>query len=449
MDQAFKLYNNGEVITPEVLQAIFDILPAGIEMLIPVRDKNNKIVDFEYILENESIRKTPGYLRRVGKKFLIENGGCKELVEKMAGIIESGQPSRGESSGELTNSAQCFDVKYIKYGDGIIIFRENITKKKLAEGSLREDAHFIDQIVETSPDIIYIMDLNTLQVIYTNRQIAVELGYTKPQIDQMKNPLIDIMYEEDMPPFIEHLQKIKTSGSDHKVMEIEYRLKDAKGNIRWFCDRNTVFKRNSHNSPVEKLGFSQDTTIRKEQEEQLRTDIDILSQAEEITRMGTWEYDIDTGKFKWSDGMYRLFNLSRREPLSPEIYFEYTPEEEKEAVTRIVDNIMHDYDAFDETITLLPSGQEKKIVRIRAVPVKDKGKNLVKMVGVDLDITSQVRSSEEINELNKILTIKNRDLQELNTELKTFNTVTPVISKTPSSFYIRTLNISPETKPVI
>ena len=49
---------------------------------------------------------------------------------------------------------------------------------------------------------------------------------------------------------------------------------------------------------------------------------------------------------------------------------------------------------------------------------------LVKMIGVDLDITLQVKASEEINELNKILTIKNRDLQELNTELKTFNTVT-------------------------
>ena len=188
--------------------------------------------------------------------------------------------------GELTDNAQWFDVKYIKYGDGIIVFRENITKKKLAEQSIREDAHFIDQIVETSPDIIYIMDLNTLQVIYTNRQIAAELGYSKQQIDQMKNPLIDIMYEEDMPSFIEHLKKIKTSGSDHTVMEIEYRLKDAKGDIRWFCDRNTVFKRNSQNVPVEKLGFSQDITARKEQEEQLRTDIELLSQAEEISQHG-------------------------------------------------------------------------------------------------------------------------------------------------------------------
>ena len=140
--------------------------------------------------------------------------------------------------------------------------------------------------------------------------------------------------------------------------------------------------------------------------------------------MGTWEYDIDNGVFKWSEGMYRLFNLPPDEQVTPEIYFEYTPEEEKEVVSRIVNNIMQHYNAFDEIVTLLPSGKEKKIIRIRAIPEKDKKMRIVKMIGVDFDITQQVKASEEINELNKILTIKNRDLQELNTELKTFNTVT-------------------------
>ena len=180
-----------------------------------------------------------------------------------------------------------------KSGDAIIVFRENNrTEKKLPEKRIGDDAHFIDQIVETTPDIIYVMDLNTLQVIYTNRQIAVELGYTKQQISWMKNPLIELMWKEDIPAFKEHLKKIKTLTSDDKVLEIEYRLKDYKGNIKWFCDRNTVFKRDSRNIPIEKLGFSQNITHRKEQETQILTDIDILGQAEEITTMGGWEYDI-------------------------------------------------------------------------------------------------------------------------------------------------------------
>src|SRR5688572_30525306 len=310
MDQGFTTYNNDEetVITPELLQVIFDTIPTGIEMLKPMRDKKNEIVDFEYVLENEMARKATGYVKKVGKKFLSENGNGQELFKKMAEVAGSDMPSGEIAPTVLSDGAPWFDVKLVKYGDAVIVFKENTTKKKLEQTS-REDAHFIDQIVETSPDVIYIMDLNTQQVIYTNRQIAVQLGYTRQQVELMKNPVLDIMYEEDIPVFKEHLKKIKTLGSDHTVIEVEYRLRNAKGDIKWFCDRNTVFKRNSQNVPVEKLGFCQDITARKEQEEQLRTGIDILSQAEEIANMGTWEYDIDNGVFKWSEGMYRLFNL--------------------------------------------------------------------------------------------------------------------------------------------
>ena len=46
------------------------------------------------------------------------------------------------------------------------------------------------------------------------------------------------------------------------------------------------------------------------------------------------------------------------------------------------------------------------------------------MAGVDLDISPQLKANEEINELNKALMIKNHQLEDLNGELQTFNTVT-------------------------
>ena len=199
---------------------------------------------------------------------------------------------------------------------------------------------------------------------------------------------------------------------------------DAKGNIKWFCDRSTVFKRDSRKVPVEKLGFSQDITARKEQEEQLLTGLDILGQAENISGMGSWEYDIYTGNFKWSEGMYNLFNLPKDVRPEPEIYYEYTPVEERPVIAKIVTRIKDEYEAFDEIVTLLPPNSEQKIIRIRAVPLKDKKNNIVKMAGVDLDISPQIKANEEINELNNALMINNRQLEDLNGELKTFNTVT-------------------------
>ena len=136
MDQGFRLYNNGEatVITPELLQVIFDTLPTGIEMLRPIRDNNSQIVDFEWVLENETVRKAPGYVKRVGKKFLTENGNDHELFKKMSELAGSEKPTQGIALGDLFDNSHWFDVKFVKYGDTIIIFKDNTTtKKKLAD----------------------------------------------------------------------------------------------------------------------------------------------------------------------------------------------------------------------------------------------------------------------------------------------------------------------------
>jgi signal transduction histidine kinase len=78
---------------------------------------------------------------------------------------------------------------------------------------------------------------------------------------------------------------------------------------------------------------------------------------------------------------------------------------------------------FEETITLIPDNQDLKSVRVSGVPIKDKKNRILKMVGVDLDITRQKKTSIEIDTLNRELQKKNRELEGLNAELKTFNRV--------------------------
>jgi PAS domain S-box-containing protein len=324
-------------------------------------------------------------------------------------------------SGDGLNNWLAFNVA--KLDDMLIVIMEDITEKKLAEQKIKEDAHFIGQVMETTPDLITIMELTTKHVVYANRQIAADLGYSKEQIAAMKNPVFDIMHEEDVPLMNEHFKKMKTATQDNKILEIEYRLIDAKGAIHWFCDRDTAFKRNTRGIPIEKIGITQNITEEKLQEEQITTNLDILAQAEEIAELGSWEYDIASGELKWSEGMYRLFNLPSGKKVTPEIYFDYTPEEEYPIVSGVVGNITVDFASFEQIITLLPEEEERKIVKIKAIAIKDKKKRPVRIIGVDLDVTHQVRAADEINELNRILTWKNKDLEMLNNELKTFNTV--------------------------
>jgi PAS domain-containing protein len=239
----------------------------------------------------------------------------------------------------------------------------------------------------------------------------------------MKTPFFEVMHPEDIPVMRDHLNKMKTISNDDKIVEIEYRLKSAKGKYEWFLDRNSVFERDKRNIPVEKIGICQNISAKKQQEETTRTIQSIIQQAEQIIDIGSWEYVIETGEFKWSEGMYKLFNIDRHEKITPEIYLDFSTEEEKPIVASMVNKICCDYLPFEETFTLVRSEGEKRIIKVKAVVQEDKDKKPVKIVGVDLDITDQVKSHEEILKLNDLMGKKNEEMLELNKELITFNKV--------------------------
>jgi PAS domain S-box-containing protein len=306
---------------------------------------------------------------------------------------------------------------------GSCLVTRDITEVRYSKQKIREDAHLIGQIMDTTPDIVYIMDLNTYQVIYTNRQVAIELGYEKHQVAQMKNPIFDIMHPDDVPAMIEHFKKIKTLATDDRILEIEYRLRKPSGAYDWFCDRNSVFKRNSRQVPQEKLGFCQNITDRKQKEELARTRLTILHQAEQVVNMGSWEYDIINDQYKWSDGMYRLFDLNKNIPVRPEIYLHYGIAPEKPLIEVMVKNILQHFSAFEETITITSAGGEQKIIKTKAVVENDKSGAPLKILGVDIDVTQQLTASREINTLYRTLLKKNRELEVLDSEIRTFNRI--------------------------
>jgi len=62
-------------------------------------------------------------------------------------------------------------------------------------------------------------------------------------------------------------------------------------------------------------------------------------------------------------------------------------------------------------------------VKIKAVVLKDKKKQPVRVICVDRDMTYEVRAGSEITELNKMLESRNRDLEALNIELRRFNNI--------------------------
>ena len=168
---------------------------------------------------------------------------------------------------------------------------------------------------------------------------------------------------------------------------------------------------------------SENITARKKAEKELAAQHNLLIQAEELAQAGSWEYDISTKQFSWSDGMYQLFNMKKNTPVVPAIYLKYSTAEDLAVAQKIVDAIEKDFQPLEETLRIKSNGAIKTL-KIKAASLKNENGEIEKMLGVDMDITSTQQSEEKIMELNSSLSLMNQELSSLNAELKNFSSIT-------------------------
>src|ERR1700759_1885827 len=105
-----------------------------------------------------------------------------------------------------------------------------------APDPLYDAADFVKHIAEATPDIIFIMNIDTKELIYANRQFTEILNFSPEQSATMRSTIFDMMYPGDIPMKLEQKEHMRTA-SDGELRTIEYRLVDAAGKIRWFIDR--------------------------------------------------------------------------------------------------------------------------------------------------------------------------------------------------------------------
>ena len=147
---------------------------------------------------------------------------------------------------------------------------EEVQVRQRVEEELRESQHFIQQIADAAPYLLYIYDLTEQRNVYVNGQAFKLLGYHPQEILQMETALFSsLVYPEDLEKVSAHLQKFP-KAQDGSILELEYRLKHRSNEWRWFRCRDQVFARTASGEPKQIFGTAQDITEYKRAEEALR-----------------------------------------------------------------------------------------------------------------------------------------------------------------------------------
>lgn len=141
--------------------------------------------------------------------------------------------------------------------------------KLRAEAALREKEHFLQRIVEVTPSVLHIFDLEAQRTVFMNRRIASLLGYSPDDVHAMGTEVVPaLMHPDDLPRYLEHLRRICTLG-DGEVADFEHRLRDRSGEWHWFHSRGAVFARDAAGGVRQAIGAAIEITERKQAEEEL------------------------------------------------------------------------------------------------------------------------------------------------------------------------------------
>lgn len=148
--------------------------------------------------------------------------------------------------------------------------------------------------------------------------------------------------------------------------------------------------------------FVADFTQRKANKEALAVSEHRMTEAQRLSHIGSWYWNIKTNERYWSDEFYRIYNLPLKdERLSAETAIEFIHPDDRESATEALNAAIDNHTPYSHKNRILrPDGTSRYVLGKGRVSYDEKG-NPLEMVGTMQDITEQKELRESLSESNR------------------------------------------------
>jgi PAS domain S-box-containing protein len=264
------------------------------------------------------------------------------------------------------------------------------TERKQMESALKESVSRHHELVTQIPVGVYIVWIRAdgvKEFEYVSDRWCEIHGLSRETVLADSAAVIGLVHPDDRESFFE---RNRESEDLRKPFFWEGRFFRGNRELCWLRIESKPLVRK--NGDIRWFGITQDITEQKQSDAKLAETLRLLSRAQEIAHIGSWQLDLTTNQLTWSDEVYRIFGCKPQEfPATYESFLGFVHPDDRDAVHDAYSlSVREGSDGYEIVHRIvLPDSGEVRVVHERCDHNRDGAGNVIKSTGMVQDITHQ------------------------------------------------------------
>jgi PAS domain S-box-containing protein len=351
----------------------------------------------------------------------------KRVMDQIRNLLRDGEEEEQRLLGIRTKAAETQALRensVFSIGALVLLFgflgaanERGIRKAHRAGEALRESEDRFRTLANAIPQLCWTADADGSISWYNERWYE----YTGTTPREMEGLGWQSVHDPEVLP--EVLERWKSSIANGNPFEMVYPLRAADGEFHPFLTR-VMPVRDRVGQVVRWFGTNTDITEQRKTEQSLREYQERVRLAQQVTRVGTFELNLQTGVNRWTPELEAMYGLPPGGFAgSREAWEELVLPEDRDRASRFVQDAMATGSSEGEW-RVIPPGNSTRWLFGRGWVLRDDSGKPLRLIGVNIDITERKQAELEVLRLNADLerrvTERTLQLVAANRELEAF-----------------------------
>jgi PAS domain S-box-containing protein len=280
------------------------------------------------------------------------------------------------------------------------VFNDTARQLRDLYASLQNSEDRLRRVINTIPAYVWSTRPDG-SVDFINQRLSDRTGLSADELSH--SGWSSIVHPDDLARYIGQRQAALAAG---EPTENEVRIRTGDRDYRWMLVRNVPL-RDGEGKILKWYGTGIDIEDRKRAEEQLRRSEAYLSEAQRLSRTGSFGWQVSTGDILWSEQTYQIFGYDDSASPSLKLVIDRTHPDDRHRVRQLLEQVSTDGAGFDTKHRLLMPDGEVKYLHVVAHAMRDSS-GVVEFIGAVTDLTPAKKADESLRKAQADLAHVNR-----------------------------------------